>query len=221
MNPIRNYRLCPAAKNCLILVFLLLPLLTLAQRSRSRGNFNLGFTVSPNLGWIKFDENNGSYTGNGAAVGYSYGILGDFGFTDNYFFGTGFTITTMAADADVVPTSGGAAMPAESINYKFKYIEIPLTLKLKTSPDGDARFYGQFGPDLGIKVSSKHTVTRYNIEDDASLVRFGLLIGAGAEWKLKNSTVLTGLSFNNPINKVFTDPGARNYVIALNLGVFF
>jgi hypothetical protein len=206
----------PAGKTLFFLSLLLIPFLSNAQGRRT--NFRLGFTASPTLGWLQFGDNSSGYKADGSRIGYSYGIVGDFGFSDNYFFGTGFTLTTMAAYVSVPPSSQGSG---ERIGYRTQYIDIPLTLKLKTGDESMTRFYGQFGPDLGIKVSDKHDFTRQNVMGDANIVRLGLLLGAGAEWKLNRTDILTGVSFNNPFTNAFSNPDAKNYIVTLNFGVFF
>jgi hypothetical protein len=182
---------------------------------RVSGNFRLGFTASPTFGHIRFDDNT-SYSSAGMQTGYAYGIIADFGFAENYFFGSGFLLTTMNGKVDYTDMS-----VKQRLAYKIQYIEIPLTLKLKTAEGQRIRLYGQFGPDLGVKVSNKHDVTNLPVKERAELIRLGLLAGAGLEWKLGSSDIFTGISYNNPFTRVFKNPGARNNVLMLNLGVFF
>jgi hypothetical protein len=209
----------PIGKYVLLLSLFVIPLLSHAQRGR--GNFRLGFTASPTLGWMQFEDENSGYKADGSRIGYSYGIMGDFGFSDNYFFGSGFTLTTMSAYVNRSVTFPQGGTTEERIGYRIQYIEVPLTLKLKTGDESATRFYGQFGPDLGVKVSNKHDFTQLDVKEKANIIRLGLLIGAGAEWKLNRSDILTGVSFNNPFTKVFSNPDAKNYIVTLNFGVFF
>lgn len=181
----------------------------LAQRST---NLRLGFTASPTFGRITYDDT-APYASSGTRVGFSYGIIADYAFAGNYYLGTGFLLTTMRGDVRTA---------TEEFTYRTQYIEVPLTLKLKTGTDGPVRFYGQFGPDLGVKISHKHNLTTNPlVERDAELIRLGLLIGAGAEWRFRGAHLLTGVSYLNPFTPVFRQPDAKNPGITLNLGLFF
>ncbi|MEJ6980746.1 porin family protein [Pedobacter sp. P351] len=191
------------------------------QSQEVEKNFKLGFTLSPNLSWVTNDGNN--LAADGSKAGFSYGVLADIGFAKNYFFSTAFTVTALNSKA--VRTGISAD------KYRLQFIEVPFTLKLKSNPTDQGRFYGQFGLGTGINISAKKDaesvgsnilVKDISISSDVNTFRLGLIMGAGAEWNAgKNLTILTGLSFNNGFTKVFKDYDSRNPFIALNLGVFF
>ncbi|TZF80914.1 PorT family protein [Pedobacter sp. BS3] len=188
-----------------ILAILLIPGLLKAQRH----NFKLGFTASPTFGWMKFNGSDASsYKTDGLAAGFSYGVLGDFGFTPNYFFSTAFTVTTVKADVI-------ASNPSQKLGYKIQYLDIPLSLKLKSNDFVGGKFYGQFGFDLGVKTSNGITTS------DVSRFRAGLLLGGGVEWQVRTLDILTGVSYNNGFTKAIKNPDAKLSYLTLNLGVFF
>lgn len=210
-----------------ILIFCLffLPLLSFAQVPDGK-NFRLAFTVSPTFGRMEIQNNSTApavlgYTPNTyTPVGYNtqtaYGVIADFGFAKNYFFGSGLTLTTVGSTVDVQTSQGN-----QRIDYKIQYMEIPLTLKLKSN-EAPVRYYGQFGLDAGITTSTKHSITQLDIPQHANTLRMGLLVGAGTEWHLtQNMNVLTGVSYNKGLTKVFDSPETKNSFITLNLGVFF
>lgn len=201
----------------LIISLMLLPTLAFTQTNSSK-NMRLGFTASPTFGWMQNFGNTAtvSIKGNGSKTGFSYGVLGDFGFSENYFFSTAFVLTTI--NSKVTYTQN--ALVNERI-YKLQYFEVPLTIKLKTSDIGDKKFYGQFGLVPGVKTSSKQIDSGNAAKDDTNILRLGLLIGGGAEWKVSGVNILTGLSYNNGLTKTIDNPDAKNAYFALNLGVFF
>ncbi|MGB4776599.1 MAG: porin family protein [Daejeonella sp.] len=215
-------------KHLLILALLAMPLITLAQ-SREVKTFQLGFTASPNFGWLSFqsDDNTPNQKTDGLRPGFSYGLLGDFSFTDNYYFATAVTISTINANTTISDLSEYA--------YKLQYIEVPLTLKLKSNPKNGILYYGHFGLSTAVNIAAKQNYTNIssdidaadfknkNIQDDVNLLRVGLLFGGGAEWKLnQNLSLQTGLSYSNGFTDVLsTDAKAKNSYIALNLGIFF
>lgn len=204
-----------------VVVLLLLPLLSMAQSEESRPrNFSLGFTASPTFGWLNFSEGQTGKS-DGLRTGFSYGVLGDFSFSDNYYFSTAFTVTTINAN-----TKEGST-PA---TYKLQYLDVPFTLKLKSNFQQERRFYGQFGLSTGIKIGAKQEGglligpnNNADIATDINIFRLGLVVGGGAEWNLnRNMNLMTGLSFNNGFTDVFdTADKAKNSYISLNLGIFF
>lgn len=210
-----------------VTLLLVMPLITVAQTETNR-NFRLGFTTSPTFGWLKYDRPE-DVEGDGLRTGFSYGVLGDFGFSDNYYFGTAVTVTTMNAKTQPLPADASS-----SAIYKLQYIEIPLTLKLKSNPIQNSRFYGQFGLAAAVKIGAKQdgTIRRgdvVEIVNDADIsssinaFRLGLLFGAGAEWRIaENIDLLAGISYNNGLSDIFdTNDKAKNSYLSLNLGVFF
>lgn len=197
----------------LVIALLLLPALSMAQRSR--GNFKLAFTTSPTWGWMEFPANDPAYKANGSRAQSLYGIIGDFGFSENYFFSSGLTLTSIGSKVLYTTSTG-----QENISYSIQYVEVPLTIKLKSN-EAKFRAYGQFGLDAGIKVANRHTFN-VDIKTKANLFRLGLLTGGGAEWSLtKSMHLLTGVSYNKGFTRVFSSPDTKNSYVALNLGVFF
>lgn len=219
-------------KNLAIVAALMLPFSGFAQSLEpvnSEKNFRLGFTTSPTFGWLKYDA--GTDRNDGLRTGFAYGVLGDFGFSDNYYFSTGLTVTSLNANVESIPTTSAQASSA----YKLQYLEVPLTLKLKSNRIQNNRFYGQFGLAGNIKIGAKQdgtvvengTTTRQlnneNISSSINNFRLGLVFGGGAEWSLgENVDLLTGLSYNNGLTDIFdTNAKAKNSYISVNLGVFF
>lgn len=199
--------------------------------------FRLGLTAHPTIGWVKPEIGKS----NGVSLGFSYGLIGDFNFTQNYSFATGLTITTINGKSKEVVTvpSFSSLYPAPSpsqyeyqIKYKLQYVEVPLTLKLKTVKINNARYYGQFGLSNGILIGAKEDIDQsggpsskdLNVSDDLRFYRAGLIIGAGAEFDISpNSSITTGLTFNNGFTDLTKDKNTtvRNHYIGINFGVFF
>ena len=203
-----------------------------AQQSLSSYGFRLGLTAHPTIGWIKPETGKT----NSVALGFSYGLLADFNFAENYTFATGLTITTIngkSTEVNVPPYYDGSdTQTAYDLKYKLQYIEIPLTLKLKTVKVGDVRWYGQFGLsndfNIGAKQSSeaagKPKEDNRNISDQINFYRAGLILGAGGEFDIADHTSITaGLTFNNGFTDIAEDKNhkVRNHYIGINFGVFF
>lgn len=195
-------------------------------------SFRLGLTAHPTIGWMKADPGKSR----GVSLGFSYGLLADFNFAENYAFATGLTITTIngkSTEINVPPYyDGSATQTAYDLKYKLQYIEIPLTVKLKTGKMGDVKWYGQFGLsndfNIGAKQSAeaigKTAIDDKNISKQINFYRAGLIVGVGGEFDIADHTSVTlGLTLNNGFTNIADDNNrkVRNHYLGLNVGVFF
>ena len=200
------------------------------QNGPISNDFRLGLTAHPTFGWLKPENGKGE----GTSLGFSYGLLGDFNFAENYSFSTGLTITTINGKSTEINPPGFTAdvATAYKLKYKLQYIEVPLTVKLRTSKVGEVVWYGQFGLsndfNIGAKqdveLSGRKVVEDRNIKDLTNFYRAGLILGAGGEFDLDSHTsVAVGLTFNNGFTDISDDKNhsIRNHYVGLNLAVFF
>ena len=133
-----------------------------------------------------------------------------------------------------------------SSNYKLEYIEIPLTLKMKTNEIGYFTYFGQFGLDLRLKhlVKGRHSNTESTIDSLGRIspvittnangidvksginsLNLSLIIAVGLEYSLGGSTTaLAGITFNNGFLNVLdatASNGAKEKAISNTLGLTF
>lgn len=218
-----------------ILIFSFLSIGVFAQNFSGSGyGFRLGLTATPTIGWIKPEQGKT----NGIGLGFSYGLMGDFNFAPNYSFSTALTITTIngkSTEVNVMPYNGTSSTTipvAYDLKYKLQYIELPLTIKLKTLKTDGKRWYGQFGLSNAFNISAKQDAIRnntsvgdnQNVSDYTKFYRAGLVIGGGGEFDISgNTSILAGLTFNNGFTNITNDPNrdTRNHYLALNFGLFF
>ena len=193
--------------------------------------FRLGLTATPTIGWIKPEEGKTD----GVGLGFSYGLIGDFNFAPNYSFATALTITSIngkSTEANVTPYHSGSVPIAYDLKYKMQYIDLPLTIKLKTVKDEGRRWYGQFGLSNSFNISAKQDAKNGNsvvadnlkITDYTKFYRAGLIIGGGGEFDISgNASILAGLTYNNGFTNITSDKSrdVRSHYLALNFGVFF
>ncbi len=195
-------------------------------------DFRFGLKVAPALAWLKPDTK--GIEGNGSKLGFSYGIMTDFNFTDNYAFATGLDITYRGGSLKFVTNDTTSSIS----DLTLQYVEIPLTMKMKTNEIGYMTYFAQFGFAPGVlikarsdnetKIGNTTTVAKDNdIIKDISPVNISLLISVGTEYSLGGSTsILAGVTFNNGFIDVLKDKDGfqgkaiANY-IALNVGVLF
>ncbi|UKT64032.1 porin family protein [Pedobacter mucosus] len=222
-------------KIAIILVVSLIGLSSWAQNFNPQNfGFRLGLTATPTIGWIKPEQGKTD----GIGLGFSYGIMGDFNFAPNYSFSTALTVTTIngkSTEVNVLPyssTSNTTIPVAYDLKYRLQYIELPLTIKLKTVKEAGKRWYGQFGLSNSFMIGAKQDAMNgnttiadnQNIADYIKFYRAGLIIGGGGEFDISgNTSILAGLSFNNGFTNIVTDKNrnVKNHFIALNFGLFF
>jgi len=190
---------------------------------------SLGIVFSPNVSWLRYGDVD--VEASKAKIGYSYGLLADFAFAENYYFSTGLLINeTRAASRTYLPGTNDINT-IQFNDFKFQYAEIPFGVKLKSTQRYYRSYYGQFGFTAGIKLSSNREIASggvvskedyREVDADADLFRLGLQIGGGVEWLLDhNLRLLTGLSFNNGFTSVVKDGSPKSTYIAFNLGILF
>ena len=202
-------------------------------------NIRFGLKASPSLSWLKPDTK--GLSSNGSKIGFSYGIMTDFGFTDNYYLGTGLDITyrggSLTNTVTTTDTLGISTTIENTVDYRLQYIELPITLKMKTNEIGYFTYFGQFGFAPGIRISSKGdfetkvsgqtgTINEDDVDlsDEINNLTLSLVISLGAEYNLGGKTsLLTAFTFNNGFVDVLDnkDLKATSSYFALNLGIFF
>lgn len=181
----------------------------------------LGLQFSPNMAWVKVDSK--SIESDGGSVGFRFGLMGDFplGQQSNYYFSTGAFLNTLHAKfkfADATGLVGGA-----SYRMDLQYVEVPVTIKLKTDEIGYWTYFGQIGFDAGLRVSAK--VEGEDISDGVNVFRGAFIVGGGAEFNFSGKTsAMAGLRYSNGLTDIGDeDDGAagRVHYLELTLGMFF
>jgi len=206
----------------IILVLLLITAFTTADAQK----FKFGLTAAPGLAWLKPDTE--GFESDGSKISFSYGIIGDYNFTDNYTLGTGVEIAYKGGkiiNRDTAISTSGAIT-----KYNLQYIELPITIKMKTNEIGYITYFGRFGfvPALNIKANGEldiaGTVTEVDLDDDIEKFNLSLLIGAGAQYSLSGETaIIASINFNNGFLDVIKSSNGKAVanVISLNIGVLF
>ena len=179
-------------KQFFVLAFLMLPFAVLAQEQSPK--LQLGFTVSPNLGWLQISNNTvPGMTSEAPRIGFSYGVLADLGFQKNYYFSTGLVVTAMNGKSSFTASNTGPGSDNAQFTYKVRALEVPVSLKLKSNEFNGRRFYGQFGIATGVRLDARQDFVRsnatgttfgenINITDQVNTFRLSLLTGGGVEW---------------------------------------
>jgi hypothetical protein len=170
-----------------------------------------GLQLNPHISWLT--PNTAGYESEGAKFGMTYGLAAEFFLTKNYLFSTGLFIANLGGEVSfegIYEDNNGANIPsAVKQSYGIKYIEIPLTLKLRTNEIGYMTYYGQFGLKSGIKfkstsdfsysdINNSPKIEGVNTASDIFFINMYLTVGAGVEYNISgNTSLLLGLTYNN------------------------
>jgi hypothetical protein len=216
-------------KTLVITALLCLSSAIYAQKAR------IGLTFSPTFGFLRTLDPN--LEKSGARAGFSYGLLFDYRIDNNerYAFSSGFfhSLTGGNYIAHFPDTSGTDTLTVTH-NLKPQYLNIPLTLRLRTNEIGYITYYGQFGLNLGVMVSPLENRTSVpakptdgnNVKLEHNVIpSIALHIGGGIEYSLSGATaLLVGIFYDNGFTGVVNDPdfgkiSLRN--IGLRAGIIF
>ncbi len=181
---------------------------------------SLGITLSPNIHWLRYGDLQNIKKE--PKIGYSYGLLGDFALTENYYFSTGFLINNLKASSDY--SSENANNDVLS-TYHLQYIEVPFGLKLQSTQRYYRSYYGQFGFAAGIKINGEREISgadKTSLGNNAEPLRLAMQIGGGINWQLDHKlNMMTGLTLNNGFTGILKDGKPKSSYVAFNFAIFF
>jgi hypothetical protein len=204
-------------KISLMMIFVFLTSLANAQDDFRK--FKFGLKASPNLSWFKPDQS--EFLNDGVRFRFSYGLVTEFAFGNNYSFLTGVEMLSTGGglnfEGNGFYEAGGEYFKLNKRNYTLNYVNIPLSLKMTTNEVGFMRYFATFGVDLGTRtrarakdevnpyiastgVFSTNTVNRDEIDilKDVPLFRLGLNIGIGTTYNISGNTdLLVSVNWSN------------------------
>lgn len=209
-----------------IALFTIAALSTLWSAAQDFQEWKIAPRVSPGLAWMKPDSK--FITNEGNVFRFGFGLMVDKHFTENYAIGTGLEVSRFGGKLSFKETGrvGGQDLVWQTNReYDLRYVEIPLTLKLRTNEIGYITYWGQFGVVAGLNIRAKsndeidYELVKYttetstgwqktdlpsvssednDIKDDIQIFRVGLLIAGGIEYGLSgNTSLVAGVTYNN------------------------
>ena len=118
----------------------------------STDKLNFGFKISPNFSWLKVTDGD-VMKNDGLGLGFSYGLTADYKFTssDNYFIAADLLISTapviLKHEGKLQRTVADTTENYEGVNfdYRVQYLQIPVSIKLKSNQVGDMKYYLNVG----------------------------------------------------------------------------
>ncbi len=191
----------------------------------SDAKVRLGLSFSPVMSWFATSGDAGMVEPDGTRLNIAFGLHTDFKIAGNsqYYFSTGLFLLntggTIRHDYFVENDDGTYSLSERTSDFRINYVNIPLTIMLRTQEIGYWRYFGRVGFDAGISTKSTYDYedvrlsdqVQFNQEDEDSsdltgLFRFGLRVEAGAEFNIGGTTNLFfTAAYNHGLNNVFTD----------------
>jgi len=188
----------------IFVLFVFLCLMVDSSEAQSEKGNRFSFLMSPQLSWVKSDHN--AVTSNGNIFGFDFGILYDRFFDKNYAFTTGVVINSGGGKLtyrDTVPANiGGEIVDIVDLDYKLKYLEIPVGLKLMTNDFRRTRYYGEMGLYMAFNIKARDGNGKA-LGEEVKLFDSGYHLGGGMEYSLGGSTFLMfGIRYSAGFNDI-------------------
>lgn len=207
---------------------LLLSVIALNGYTQDFKKFRFGLMGNGAIQWLQTDVKGVESAGIVFRAGY--GLATEFALSEGRFsFGTGLMVNDLGGKLDLPNNAidntktyffpdfktDSSNFVATERTYKLRYVDLPITLKMKTNEIGMLTYFGRFGVLPGIRVKGKADTqlestenieeykSDYDVLKDSQLFKVGLLIGAGFEYNLSgNTSVLVGLDFHNGFTNI-------------------
>lgn len=188
--------------------------------------FQFGLNITPGVNLTKINSDN---IDNGSSfVTFNWGFKGNIYFVENYGLSTGFNILNVKGGYSYTDKN------EDIFNSKIhnQYLEIPLSLIMRTEKIGNLRIFGNVGYGLGISLNSKQENIDPKNEiietsEDFKKIRHGLIIKLGTEYNVyKASCISLALVYNNNFVNIYkkSNPLERNVFLnqlCLEIGFMF
>ncbi|MFK8056211.1 MAG: PorT family protein [Saprospiraceae bacterium] len=234
-----------------------------AVTAQDANNFKFGLQISPTISWMNTDDNR--ITNQGTALGLKLATQAEYVFADKYsvasgigfHFNTGGSMQSQYGGrffTESLPTTDAFNQTSEAnqpdgpvlIDYSIQYVEIPLSLKLRTREFGTLTYYME-APifTLGIRSNAlgglsgggvTQEVEDLSIKKEVNPLAFSWGFGGGVEYSILDGTrIFGGLTFqrmfldatkdgddyNYKGRDALDDPKATINSLTLRLGVLF
>jgi hypothetical protein len=172
--------------------------------------FQFGLNVSPGLNMTSSKLEGIIETEN--YFSFNWGFIGNFYFVENYGFSTGFNIMNQKGGYNHLETSDTLMVP-QHCKIESQYLEIPLSLIMRTERFNDFRIFSNIGYGLGIRLDSDGSL----LNDELSKIRHGLILKLGVEYNVYKSSCLTvAVKYNDNFANIYKKHNSLQHNIMLN-----
>lgn len=219
--------------------------------------FRFGLKIAPAFSWLS-PQDSKRMVRDGVNLKFAYGLAAEFRLNKSAYFLSGLEINYTGGAVSFPTTDSVFYDAAEYLteyredqykrmfvlnrNYRIRYVDIPLCIKLRTPEIGQLTYFGLIGTNLSIRsrviandvgtlvVSETDTnkteiVRDYEIKDidvtnATSFFRLGLNAGIGAEYALAGSTALcVSMNFHQGFTNVLKEGNSGLSTVRTNLSI--
>lgn len=219
------------------------------SKSDAQNEIRFGFQFSPTFSWMKSEANPTLIRKNGSAIlGAKLGAVGEYYFRENYSIasGIGFAFNHSGrlkhtnggafwANSDLSNAGLDTLSDGVTLKYNLQYVEIPISLKLRSGYFGTYRVYAELPMlYLGFKTQAKGSTSgnnpdteKENIGPDVNFFNISWGFGGGVEYEIGSQTSLVaGLYYQQGFTDVTNDVPDDNTkatigAFIIRLGVMF
>lgn len=206
--------------------------------------FRAGMYGTTGVTWMKPDMK--EWTSEGVRLGYGYGFMAEFALAPNIVIASGFDVMYGSGKmkfADTLASYDGSILKQADINslYKIQYLQIPITIKMRTNEINYFRYYMRLGSSLGFRIGAKYTeeisakdgsfifrnFDNEKANDRVPLFRATFDVGGGIEYSLGGTTALLAeIYFNNGLTNSLKEYNKVKYnakinYLMLRVGILF
>ncbi len=230
-------------KNTFLTFTITLCIILFASIISKSQDFRLGLTASPSVAWM--NPKTDGYTSEGNRTGFSYGLIAEIQFSEQYGIASGLQISYLGGKLNypVDETTNSETYNELERTYRLQIVELPLALKMKSREILGIQYFGKFGIGMGIILKADGDDRFVNTQDNSRLIqsdkdikgdiafgRASLILGGGAEYQIGgNVSLLGGISFNNGFSNILKNSNevsgekknARTNYLELSLGILF
>ncbi|MCX7696542.1 MAG: PorT family protein [Bacteroidales bacterium] len=211
---------------------------TLKAQETETKLLRFGLQGNAGLCWMKTDQD--SLQSLGLRLGYGYGFITEITLAKNFAVATGFDVIYQGGKIEkkgikvAFPPDTVKELASRISTYRLQYLDIPLTLKMKTNEINYMTYFARIGGSFGLNLQAKadenyknipgtkeFTLEKVNIKEERKFFRVNFLIAAGVEYSLGGTTAaLAEVSFTNGLTYLLDDKVKGNY-LQLKLGILF
>jgi hypothetical protein len=217
--------------------------------SSTKGGIRVSLKVSPGISYVRVEDKDSkdtyNYSANGSQFSFLFGPSVDFPLLKkNVYFSTGVWFSLRSNKISSTSNDPSITAGVGSSKYNLQYIMIPLSFKFYTNEVAkNMRVYFNIGGSFDIKISESRSgnddtkLMQAARDADGKLYAFAdgtFMIGTGLEFKLGNTTLYSGVSYNrgivnivnpflttNDTHKPYQYLSLKNNLINFDIGVQF
>ena len=206
----------PVLSISLLIVFYLIH-----SENASAQGFKMGLSVNPNVSWLVSTDYD--HTTDGTKLNFGFEFVADITISDNYSLGTGIHVFNTGGTISYLTIKDQGILELQTVkrDYSLKYVEVPITFKMRTKEIGYSTIYGRFGLGVGLNIKAEAEertrtswiqdvagtwndvdgelsgVSNPEVENDIRIMRAAMIVGAGVERSLGgSSSLIIGVTYN-------------------------